>query len=207
MQLHGLNYQPLGHKSKGFTTGLTRCISSLSCRSFLCNNYNPVLSSTRLHHRVCRGPPGIPHGSAPAHGSTLGKKESSFSMGRGGNISRMKWWPIMIIDDTKVLGFDQISPNFGEIRPFRWGPKRILRFTFRKFTELSPKFIRIFFRNSSNSVGTEFFFQNESQNLGWYWYLHFCSKWQHVFLLKESHCLRRLFSDLWFLTSAVQLIH
>jgi hypothetical protein len=36
--------------------------------------------------------------------------------------------------------------HFGEIRPFRWGPKRILHFAFWKFTELRLKFIWIFLK-------------------------------------------------------------
>ena len=41
----------------------------------------------------------------------------------------------------------------------------ILRFTFRKFTELSPKFIRIF-PKFVQFGWDRIFFQNESQNLG-----------------------------------------
>ena len=49
------------------------------------------------------------------------------------------------MDWHKDLGFNRDNPNFGEICPFRLGPKRILCFKSRKFTELSPKLEPIFF--------------------------------------------------------------
>jgi len=49
------------------------------------------------------------------------------------------------MDWRKDLGFDRDNPNFGEICPFRLGPKRILCFKSRKFTELSLKLEPNFF--------------------------------------------------------------